>query len=308
VSGDAPGLKRAISALLLVIMGITWGLQFSMLKLAALDGIDEITILFVMLVIVSVCFTAPLIVARRGFALTSERVQFLFITGLLGYALPLAAAVYAAAHVPAGIMTLIASFTPLVTVAVALAVRSERVSPRRLIAVVLAMISALLVLLPEASLPGFGVLPWLVLVFVVPLCYGVEGVYVAVRWPDGLDTLQVVAGEAVFAALMVLPFFLGMGQFPDAAQIWSLGGLAVLVVALSGLIEVFLYFYLIRREGAVFVSFSTFISLFAGIAWGIALFGEVHSAIVWLAVALLAVSLAAVVFERPPQSVEFGDA
>ena len=71
-----------------------------------------------------------------------------------------------------------------------------------------------------------------------------------------------------------------------------------LVFVAAGIIETLLYFLLIKYAGGVFVSFGTFISLFAGIAWGIALFAEVHPASTWVAVIALFASLALVCTDR----------
>ena len=55
-----------------------------------------------------------------------------------------------------------------------------------------------------------------------------------------------------------------------------------------------MYFWLIRTTGGVLVSFGTFVSLFAGIGWGMAIFSESHGPAVWVAVLVLVGALALV--------------
>jgi drug/metabolite transporter (DMT)-like permease len=282
---------------LLLVMGIAWGLHFSMLKLAAERGIEELEILTIGMFFIALFFVAIIAVRGALYRLNRDRLQFLVITGFLGYVAPLAAAAVAAAHVAAGIMTLLVSLTPIITVIIALAAKVEAVSVRRILAVGLGMAAAVLVIAPQSVLPGWGVLPWLAVVLLVPLCYGVETVYVAARWPSGLGVFQVVAGESVTAFIMLAPLLMLFGDLGRIDYVLAEGSLAIAVFVLAGLVEVLLYFYLVQKAGAVFATFGTFVSLFAGIGWGMLLFDEVHGALVWVAVALLVGALSLVLSE-----------
>ena len=156
---------------------------------------------------------------------------------------------------------------------------------------VLGCVSAALVLAPQLELPGYGALGAMLLALVIPACYGVESIYVAARWPEGLDVMQVGLGEAVGAAILTLPLLLVFGDPAAFTLSWSIAEFAIAVFVVSGVFDVLAYFYLVRTTGGVLVSFGTFIALFAGIAWGIAIFGERHSAIVWVAVLILVAAL-----------------
>ena len=276
--------------IVLLIQGVAWGAQFSMLKLAVQGGYDEITVLFIALVLISVGYFVFLLIGRRVFLLTKESSIFFVITAVLGYVIPLFGAIYAAPHLPAGIMTLIATLTPIVTICVALALRTERVSPGRLVAVALGSVAAILVLTPQLELPGLGAIKWMLLIGLVPLCYGVESIYIAARWPANLDAWQLGFGEAAVAAVLLFPMFLIYGNLPNSFA-WTHAETGILLFVVAGLIEVVLYFYIIQRTGGVLISFSNFVSLFAGIGWGILLFGEMHGISVWLAVLVLLAAL-----------------
>jgi len=291
------GLSQGWHCLLLVLMGTIWGLQFAMLKLAAESGHSEIDVVTVALALISIFFGALLVLRRGVFRPSRDVLVFMIVTSLLGYVAPLVAILYAAPHVSAGVLALIAAFTPVVTLLVALLLRSETVSRRRILAMGLGMASAVLVLAPGVEFGG-GPLQWLVLAFVVPLCYGVESVYVAVRWPKTLDTFQVVAGEAVMATIFMLPVYLAFGGDLGYDPRWPTSQLAIAIFVAGGIVEVLLYFHLIRRTGGVLVSFGTFVSLIAGILWGIALFSETHGAAVWIAALLLLVALALIATDR----------
>lgn len=292
--------RRSAHLGLLLLMGTMWGLQFAMLKLAATSGHAEIEILLLTLLALSLIFGTLLWLRGGGFRLTRARLEFLLVTGLLGYVLPLTAALYAAAHIPAGVLALLASLTPVVAVGLALVLRTERVSPPRILAVALGALAVVLVFWPQLELPQRGAAAGMLLALVVPLCYGGESIYVAARWPRGLGTLQLVTGEAVVAALLLLPVFALAGGRVTIALSWSPAATAITVFVLAGVVETFSYFYLISRTGGVLVSFGSFVSLFAGIAWGVFLFDETHAPPMWVAAVALLGALALLALEHPP--------
>ena len=275
-------------------MGMTWGLQFAMLKLAVERGRSELNVLLMALVLLSIVYAILVGLKGRTFRPTREHLVFFVIIAILGYILPMGATLYAAPYMPAGIITLLASLSPIATFAVAIGLRTEPVSRIRIGAMLLGCVSAVLVLGPEAELPGYGALGWMLLVLIIPVCYGVESIYVAARWPKGLGVLELGFGEALVAAVLALPLFFLFGDPGSFGIGVSVADLAILVFVLCGVFEVLMYFWLIRTTGGVLVSFGTFVSLFAGIGWGIVIFSESHGPAVWVAVLVLVAGLALV--------------
>ena len=290
-SGGHKSMQQLVYITAVIVQGTAWGAQFTMLKLAAEGGYGELTVLLIAMFLVSSCYFVILLVRRSPFRLTAKSLEFFAITGFIGYALPLAAVLYAAPHLPAGVITLIICFTPMISIVVALVARTERVSRTRLVAMVLGMAAAAMVLAPQLSLPGLGVLEWMLLVGLVPLCYGIESIYIDRRWPEGFDIWQVGFGEAAAAMILVAPLVIVFGE-PWPGLAWTTAEIGIVLFSLIGLVEIVLYFWLINRTGGVLVNFCVFAALFAGIAWGIVIFGERHDMSVWGAAAVLLAAMA----------------
>ena len=289
--------KQIIHLGLLLIMGSMWGLQFAMLKLAAGEGLGEIGILTYALAALSVIFLIITAGMRKLFIPNLSQMIYFIIGSFFGYIVPLGVILYISHNLSAGMITLMASLTPVVTIFLALVFRTEIVSKGRIIALLLGIIACLLVLYPELGSWGESNLGWLLLGMIIPLAYGIDGVYISKFWPEELDSLQVVTAESIVAFLLMTPMYLIFAEpihfeQPWTDLSWTDGQLGMFWFVMGGVVEVMLFFYLIRNAGPVLVSFGSLISLFAGIGWGIVLFDEAHGLIVWLAVALLCISLA----------------
>ena len=197
----------------------------------------------------------------------------------------------AAREISAGVIVLFEALTPIFTIAIVLALRTEAVTPRRLISMTLGLLGIFCVMVPAVMNSGSLSLLGLAFALSLPIVYAIECIYVAARWPTDLRPLQVVTGEAVAGTALLLPCLLFWDEPSSAPLSWAYSHWAVLLFVLISFVEAYLYFYLISRAGAVFVSLASIISMFAGILFGIILIGESHPVSVWLAVGLAALAL-----------------
>ncbi|MBX2869790.1 MAG: DMT family transporter [Acidiferrobacterales bacterium] len=284
-------MPTLFSFIALLIMGAMWGLQFSMLKFAALSGAGEINLLMITLTVLSIVFGVFILLRGESLHLSWRWSRFFVVIALLGYVFPLGITLFVAAHISVGLLAFIASLAPVVTIGIALVFRTEMVSPKRRMAVVLGVCSVCIILLPELQLPSQGAAFWIMMALGVPLVYGIEPIYVDVRWPDDMSSVQLIAGEAIFGALLVFPVFISQIDTLNLNAIETSTVWPLLVFVLAGVVETLLYFRLIKSTGAVFVSFGTFVSLAAGVGWGVLLFSERHPYYVWLAIGILVLAL-----------------
>lgn len=293
----------------LFILGVAWGLQFTLLKIAADGELDELSILTIAMFLLALAYLGVMAVKRIWFRPTLSHLRFFLISSFFGFVVPLGGVVLVAEQLSAGLIVFFESLTPVLTVVIVLLVGTERLNAPRLFAVALGMLGVLLVLWPDLTTSGSARMDSLLLALIIPLAYAIDGVYVAARWPSDLDAFQVVTGEAIAATAMLLPFFLWQTFTSPGAlaavtapwfnETWRWGQWAVLAFVPVSFLEVYLYFYLLKHAGAVFVSIGSFIALFAGIFWGMLLLGERHSALVWIAVLLVSYALYLANFRAP---------
>jgi drug/metabolite transporter (DMT)-like permease len=286
-----PALRAWWYGLLLLVLGASWGLQFTLLKICVDARLGEPGILAGSMALLAGLYALLLTCRRDWFRPTWRHVRFFLISAMLGFVLPLGCVILAARDLPAGVIVLHESLTPVFIVLLALAVRSEVVSPRKLAAVAVGMSGVFLVLWPQVIGLGGSPTGGLLFAILIPVAYGADAIYVAARWPDDLSCVQVVAGEMIAAAFLSLPLFLVSGEPLSFATASTTGQSALLIFVLVSFVEIYLYFHLLRKAGALFISVGSFIALFAGILWGMVLNGESHPTSVWLAVALVVLAL-----------------
>lgn len=294
-------------SLLLFLLGAAWGLQFTLLKVAADSDLDELSVLTLAMLLLALAYLAVMACSRAWFRPTLRHVWFFSISALFGFVVPLCAVMLVAEQLSAGLIVFFESLTPVLTVVLVFLVGTERLNTARLVAISSGLLAVLLVLWPDLVNPGSARLESLLMALIIPFAFAVDAVYVAARWPSDLRAFQVVTGEAVMAALIFLPFCIwqavqspgyltGLAE-PWLARSWDWGHWSVLVFSAVCFLEGYLYFYLLKNAGAVFVSVASFLSLFAGIIWGMILLGERHPPSVWVAVILVSLALYLVNFK-----------
>ena len=62
-------------------------------------------------------------------------------------------------------------------------------------------------------------------------------------------------------------------------------------MALISLIDIYIYFELIRMKGPIYTSHANYIMVVSGVMWGMIIFAERPTSMMWFSAALLIVSL-----------------
>ena len=284
-------IARRWALIMLLALGMMWGLHFSIIKIAAesglpYPGIAATTTWGIALVLVIVC-------AFRGKfpTITLRTLGFYLVCAILGYLTPFFVELNVAPHIDAGLLSVIVTSAPIFTVVIALAANTEPVGRRAMLGVAAGFAAAVLLLLPEAATPGSAKIGWMLAAFAVPLTYASYHNFVAKYWPDNTDSWQLAAGEALVAFCILTPVYLYNGDFISPVQDWSRGGWTIAVMVTFSAVEIYLYFELVRRAGAVFVSQANYIMVVAGVFWGMLIFSEQPAAWLWLSAAVLLAAL-----------------
>lgn len=283
---------RPLTLLLLVALGSLWGLHIVFAKAIGAEGAREAVAMLALYVWSSAIILIGVALLRgRAFRPGFPVIRYFVISSALGYLGPIFFELFVAPKIDASLFALIVGASPLATVCIAAATGRDRLS-RTLIAALAAGSAAALMLLGPAALGGSAPIFWVAVAFMVPLLYGAGDVYIEAKWPRELDVLQVAAGECATASLWVALFAIGSGVGPvQMMGIATEAGWPAAGLIATSLAATWLYFFLLGRGGAIFVSFGSYVTIATGVTAGVVIFDERVGVALLLAGALTALAL-----------------
>ena len=274
----------------LLFLGTSWGLYFSLLKFALETGISYVGI--ATLTTAAVCIGMAIIAGlrRKWPAFGRGQVIFYVTCAILGYLIPMLIELRAVVYMPVGVLTLIVSVAPITTLFFAWLMRTDHVDWRKTIGMLIGTVAIFAILIPDAHFTNAVDWHWLLLVTLVPVSYALYHNVIARYWPEGTDAWQIACGEAIMATILLSAFF--APQWPNETfSEWNNGYTAIVVMSSIALIDIYIYFEVVRLRGPIFVSHANFFMVVSGIVWGMVFFGEQPSSLLWLSALLLVVSL-----------------
>ncbi len=268
---------------LLVLIGAAWGLTQPLTKIAVSTGHPAMGLVFWQLVIGSVFLSV--INALRGKRLPLTRrslalYTFIAVTGTLA---PNYASYTAIAHIPAGVASIIIAAVSLFAFPMALAMGTDRFSALRLAGLLLGLAGVAFIALPEQSLPDPGMVAWLPIALLAPLCYAFEGNVVGKYGTQGIDALVVLQGTSLVGVVLALPLMLGLGQWLPVPATFGPAEYALVTASLIHALVYALYVWLVGRAGAVFAAQTSTLVTGFGVLWAMLILGERYSLWVWVA-------------------------
>lgn len=295
--GGAPGAvagKRWFHVGVLLCLGLGWGLTQPLGKMATAEGRGPFGLIFWQLVVCVLVLGALSLPRGRGLVFTPAALRFYGVVALLGTLIPNTTFYLSIARLPSGVMSMIISAVPMIAFPLALMLGMERFAWARLLGLCLGLLAVGVLAAPGAVLPEAGMAAFLPLAMIGPLCYALEGLYVARHGTGGMDAVQAMFGASVVGLIVVLPVALATGQMFDPFADF---GRAEAALAGSSALHALIYaayVWLAFRAGAVFAAQCSYIVTGAGIFWAMALLGERFPPSLWLSLVLLLCGVALV--------------
>ncbi|WP_438980620.1 DMT family transporter [Lentibacter sp.] len=271
----------------LLIMGAGWGITSPLSKIAVSTGHQPLGLVFWQMVIGAVLLGAIVFVRGGRLALGRRQITLYLAIAFLGTILPNSASYRAAAHLPAGVMSIVIAMVPMFAFPIALALGQDRFSIARVVGLGLGLGGVALLVGPEASLPDRAMVAFIPLALIAPFFYGLEGNFVGKFGTAGLDPIEVLFGASVFGAVLSFPLALGFGHWLN-----PLGGFGApeSALVLSSIVHALVYagyVWLVGRAGAVFAAQVSYLVTIFGVGWAMLILDEAYSGYIWGALGLM---------------------
>jgi drug/metabolite transporter (DMT)-like permease len=289
----------ALAWLVLVYMGATWGMSFSLARIATRGGVHPIALTFWEAAIAGVILLGVIAFRQMSFGFSLRHLFIYFVTAILGMVVPGIGFFYAAAHVSAGVLSLTVAVVPIFTLLMSALLKIEAMQPVRFLGLALGIAAIVLLVAPSGSLGEPGQTGWVIIAFVTALSYGVLNIVLASWNPKGAASVPATCGMFLMASLLLLPSTIYVSGFDFFGETWTSVQVSVVALGVINAVAYAALFWLNTAAGPVFTSQTANLVTFFGVAWGIVLFGESHSKWVWLSFATMMLALALV---RPRRS------
>ncbi|MBM3545594.1 MAG: DMT family transporter [Alphaproteobacteria bacterium] len=259
----------------IICLGSLWGLMMSLAKLATSAGVPPISYSLWQSTGAGLLLLA--LAAWRGLKLGYgwEHIRFYLAMGIFSIALPNANMALCVAHMPAGLMSLLVNLSPVVTYALAVLIRLEAFSALRALGILIGLSGVVVLMSPGVALPDPEQLPWLLQALLTPALYGLGNIIgVKLRPTDSNAPILMAAGMLGGAISFLLPAATALDQLYVPWPPLLPGEYALIAVMFVSVCSYILYFDLLRRVGAVFVSQASYAVALSGLFWGWLFFGE----------------------------------
>lgn len=280
--------------LIMGLLGLCWGLSIPLTRIAVSTGHAPLGLTAWQVIYMSVFLSVVLALRGRRFPSLRRHWPLFLTVALTGTLVPNMFSYTAAAHLPAGVMAIVVALVPMFSLPIALGLGMERWRWTRLGGVLLGALAVVLLTGPRTSLPDPAAAGFVLIALIAPLCYGIEGNFLAFRGTGGLDALQVLWGASLAAMLVAVPVSVASGAWIDPLRPWGPAEWATLLSAVVHGIAYSGYVWLVGAAGSVFAAQVAYLVTGGGVLWSMLLLGERYSGFVWLAFALMIAGVALV--------------
>ena len=297
--------RHRLFALVLVALGLGWGVTQPLGKLATSTGHQPFGLIFWQLVICTLLLGTMSLVRGKGLVLTRPALVFAAVVAVLGTLVPNATFYTSVGHLPSGIMSILISAVPMLSFPIALALGMDRFSLPRLAGLLLGLIGVGLIAAPGAGVP-VALLGFVPLALVGPLFYALEANYVARFGTAGMDPVQAMFMASLVGVVLCLPLALASGQWIDPRGAWTVAEWALIGSSVVHALCYAGYVWLAAQAGAVFAAQCSYLVTGAGVIWAMVILGERLPPMLWGAFVVMVSGVALVQPRRTAEPVREG--
>ena len=291
--------------LILIILGLGWGLSFTLGKIAITAGGTPIGLTFWQSLFSGLILLAYVFFRHGKIIIPKKMFLPIVIITFLSVVIPNIIFYACVEHLDAGVLSISVSVIPLFTYLIALGLRMDKFKVRRVIGLITGFCALLILILPENSLPDKRDIPWILLALNCALCYALENIYIDRLALQNFGPIRLVCAVSFVSAIITFFLSLVMDQFfilqPTNLYLFisTLGLGFISATAYS------IFIYLIGRAGSVFSSQVGYLVTFFVVVWGIIILGESHSVFVWISLAMIMMGIFLVQPRKTSESTDF---
>jgi len=293
--GDVRSSRVANFALLFLLAAL-WGSSYLFIKIAVVT-VTPITLVAARVTISAVAMLVYLRLIDVRLPADRKSWYLISLVGVTGNTFAFLFLTWGVRAIDSGLAAILLSTVPLFTMLIAhLFLAKERLTVRNFIGIVIGFSGMMVLAWPTLFLERSGSVLGELLVILASLSYAVSSV-VAARVPQ-VDPTAAATGSIIAAAATMIPISLVWDQpwnlTPSTEALWSLAVVSLFGTAAAQIV----FFLLVHRAGATFMSVSGYLIPLVGVLLGAVALGERPDIFALIALALILAGVATVEGQR----------
>jgi len=259
---------------LLILLASCWGPSFLFIKIAVAE-VSPMMVAGLRIAIGAVVLNMILLFRKERLPTKRSFWKKIFIAGFFAQALPFTLINWGEQFVDSSIASLLNGLTPLSTIVLAqLMLKDEKMTSNKVRGVVLGLIGLIILVLPSLFAGVTGTVQGILAITLAALSYGVGLVYIRKNL-IAVPAMHAPAAQLLSVSIYLLPiaFFITPQFSLLAVSVASLISIALLGV-FGTAIAFIVYFKLLERTSAGYVSMVTFLMPIYGVILGITFLDE----------------------------------
>lgn len=257
--------------ILLLFTGFFLGLSSSFAKLAGRYHIDPTA--YIMWSCLGASIVLTLFYLKKNFAskLTKELLSYVSIAAFLSLAAPNFLFFSAIKHIGSGFVSLVISLPPVLTYAVSLILKLEKIELKRALGVALALMGG--IILAIFKIKEGVALDWTIAAFLGAIFLSIGNIYRTLKWPKGQSPEVLAPAMLVSAFFILFLFCLVLGNLPMIPlQVNTFGLITIQSVTFA--FQYIFFFRLQKMNGPVYLSFIGSVAALFAVPIAVFLLGE----------------------------------
>ena len=262
-----------MNLLLLLILGAIWGSSYLFIKVIVAE-VSAFTLVAGRLTLAAIVLWG--ILRARGFSLPrSRRIWRAYaVLGFVGAAIPYSLISWGEQYIPSGLAALLQSTTPMFTVILAhFLTDDERITIPKIIGVLVGFVGVGILMLPDLRQGLQADLLGQLAIVGSSLCYALTAIYIRSRL-QGQPVLVSATGQLTMGMVYMLPASLLIDRPFDLSPSPPVLASWLVLTILGTVVAYVIYFTLIERSSATFVTMVTYIIPVNGLLLGALVLSE----------------------------------
>lgn len=264
---------RAVPFFLLLAVGALIAVGINLSKAAAAQGIEGPEFAFWLSLGAGIVLFGLATIRGERINFEPRHLRYYAVTGFISLAAPNVLTFILAKHAGAAYASVPYSLSPLITYPLAILVGLDKPEWRRFGGLAIGFIGTVLVLSRLALATKDAGAVWLLVALAVPLCLATGNIYRTLRWPKDVGDVGLAAAMMLASAIWLSPFLIAypVVAFRDGI---GTGSLIVIAQVVAASAMYWLYFWLQRVAGPVYLSQIGYVGAGFGVLFAVIFFRE----------------------------------